>query len=191
MYRAEWLYTSAMYSSWTSGIWVQVWPQKQSQSTYFLIKNYLVGHRWKLSTHMLGGSGGMLPLIQQPPVWNFLTASLTHLNMEVGYIVSHAVNTYCCSLRSRKVSVPLSHPEVYIYHCYLVNGSMPLDRYSVHFFFEGSTTMLLPVTLCPQVMESGSPVGMVVGACIGTTLLYTMILLVSICALIYWNKKHR
>ena len=51
--------------------------------------------------------------------------------------------------------------------------------------------MVLPVTLCPQVMESGSPVGMVVGACIGTALLYTVVLLISICGLIYWNKRHR
>ena len=42
-----------------------------------------------------------------------------------------------------------------------------------------------------QVMGSGSPVSTVMGTFIATTLLYTMILLVSICALIYWNKKHR
>ena len=61
------------------------------------------------------------------------------------------------------------------------------------FFYLGSTctSTLLPVTQCPQVMETGSPVGAVVGACVGTALLYTMILLVSICALICWNKKHR
>ena len=27
--------TPAMYSSWTSSIWVEIWPQKQSQSTKF------------------------------------------------------------------------------------------------------------------------------------------------------------
>ena len=48
-----------------------------------------------------------------------------------------------------------------------------------------------PTAACPQVMGSGSPTGAVVGTFIGTTLLYTMILIVSICALIYWNKKHR
>ena len=37
-------------------------------------------------------------------------------------------------------------------------------------------------------MESGSPVGAVVGACIGTALFYTVILLVSICAIFLWNK---
>ena len=58
-------------------------------------------------------------------------------------------------------------------------------------FFLGSTSTLLPVTQCPQVMETGSLVDAVVGACVGTALLYTMILLVSICALICWNKRHR
>ena len=43
----------------------------------------------------------------------------------------------------------------------------------------------------PQVMGSVSPAGAVVGTFIATTLLYTVILLVSICALIYWNKRHR
>ena len=48
------------------------------------------------------------------------------------------------------------------------------------------------IAACPQVMGSaGSPTGAVVGTFIGTTLLYTVILIVSICALIYWNKKHR
>ena len=72
-----------------------------------------------------------------------------------------------------------------------------LDIYPVHsiclfvFFlliFLGSTPTSLPITQCPQVMETGSPVGAVVGACIGTALLYTVILLVSI---FLWNKKHR
>ena len=40
--------------------------------------------------------------------------------------------------------------------------------------------------ICPQV-ETGSLVGAVVGACIGTALLYTVILLVWI----FWNKRHR
>ena len=53
------------------------------------------------------------------------------------------------------------------------------------------TQILLALTACPQVMGPGSPTGAVVGTFIGTTLLYTMILIVSICALIYWNKKHR
>ena len=47
------------------------------------------------------------------------------------------------------------------------------------------------IAACPQVLGSGSPAGAVVGTFIGTTLLYTIILLVSICALIYWNKRHR
>ena len=48
-----------------------------------------------------------------------------------------------------------------------------------------------PTAACPQVTDSEHLVGAVVGTFIGTTLLYTMILIVSICALIYWNKKHR
>ena len=44
---------------------------------------------------------------------------------------------------------------------------------------------------CPQVIDSEYLAGAVVGTFIATTLLYTMILLVSICALIYWNKRHR
>ena len=40
--------------------------------------------------------------------------------------------------------------------------------------------------ICPQV-ETGSLVGAVVGACIGTALLYTVILVVWI----FWNKRHR
>ena len=43
----------------------------------------------------------------------------------------------------------------------------------------------------PQVLGSVSPASAVVGIFIGTTLLYTVILFVSICALIYWNKRHR
>ena len=48
-----------------------------------------------------------------------------------------------------------------------------------------------PTAACPQVMHSEYLAGAVVGTFIGTTLLYTVILLVSICALIYWNKRHR
>ena len=44
---------------------------------------------------------------------------------------------------------------------------------------------------CPQVMDSEYLVSAVVGTFIGTTLLYTVILLVSICALICWNKRHK
>jgi len=40
-------------------------------------------------------------------------------------------------------------------------------------------------------MGSTTIIGSVMGTFIGTTLLYTMILLVSICALVYWNKRHR
>ena len=47
------------------------------------------------------------------------------------------------------------------------------------------------IAACPQVLVSGSPAGAVVGTFIATTLLYTMILLVSIYVLIYWNKRHR
>ena len=39
----------------------------------------------------------------------------------------------------------------------------------------------------PQVIGTGSLVGAVVGTFIGTSLLYTVILLVWI----YWNKRHR
>ena len=40
--------------------------------------------------------------------------------------------------------------------------------------------------VCPQV-GTGSLVGAVVGACISTALLYTVILLVWV----FWNKRHR
>ena len=43
-----------------------------------------------------------------------------------------------------------------------------------------------PTVVCPQV-ESGSLVGAVVGACIGTALLYTVIILVCV----LWNRRHR
>ena len=44
-----------------------------------------------------------------------------------------------------------------------------------------------PPVVCPQVLGTGSLVGAVIGACIGTALLYTLILLVWI----FWNKRHR
>ena len=53
------------------------------------------------------------------------------------------------------------------------------------------SVIVTPTVACPQVMDSEYLVSTVVGTFIGTTLLYTMILIVSICALIYWNKKHR
>ena len=43
-----------------------------------------------------------------------------------------------------------------------------------------------PNVVCPQV-GTGSLVGAVVGPCIGTALLYTVILLVWV----LWNKRHR
>ena len=55
----------------------------------------------------------------------------------------------------------------------------------------GKIVNVTPTVACPQVTDSEYLVGAVVGTFIGTTLLYTMILIVSICALIYWNKKHR
>jgi len=42
-----------------------------------------------------------------------------------------------------------------------------------------------------QALESGSLAGAVVGACIGTALLYTVVLLVVKFALALWNKRHR
>ena len=45
--------------------------------------------------------------------------------------------------------------------------------------------------LAAQALESGSLAGAVVGACIGTALLYTMVLLVVKFALVLWNKRHR
>ena len=44
-----------------------------------------------------------------------------------------------------------------------------------------------PTVVCPQVIGIGTLVGAVVGACIGTALLYTVILLVWV----FWNKRHR
>ena len=41
--------------------------------------------------------------------------------------------------------------------------------------------------VCPQVIVTGSLVGAVIGTFIGTSLLYTVILLVWI----LWNKRHR
>ena len=44
-----------------------------------------------------------------------------------------------------------------------------------------------PTVDSPQVIGTGSLVGAVVGACIGTALLHTVILLVWV----LWNKRHR
>ena len=44
-----------------------------------------------------------------------------------------------------------------------------------------------PTVVCSQVVGTRSLVGAVVGACIGTALLYTVILLVWV----LWNKRHR
>ena len=55
----------------------------------------------------------------------------------------------------------------------------------------GKSVNVTPTVACPQVTDSEYLVSSVVGTFIGTTLLYTVILIVSICALIYWNKKHR
>ena len=53
------------------------------------------------------------------------------------------------------------------------------------------SVIVTPTAAYPQVTDSEYLVSAVVGTLIGTTLLYTVILIVSICALIYWNKKHR
>ena len=53
------------------------------------------------------------------------------------------------------------------------------------------TQTSFPTAACPQVMDSEYLASAVVGTFISTTLLYTVILLVSICVLIYWNKRHR
>ena len=45
--------------------------------------------------------------------------------------------------------------------------------------------------LAAQAVESASLAGAVVGACIGTALLYTVVLLVVIFVLVHWNKSHR
>ena len=44
-----------------------------------------------------------------------------------------------------------------------------------------------PTVVCPQVIGTGSLVGAVVGACISTALLYTVIVLVWV----FWNKRLR
>jgi len=45
--------------------------------------------------------------------------------------------------------------------------------------------------LAAQGLESGTLAGAVVGACIGTALLYTVVLLVVKFAMALWNKRHR
>ena len=50
-----------------------------------------------------------------------------------------------------------------------------------------SNTAPPPTVVCPQVVGTGSLVGAVLGACIGTALLYTVILLVWV----LWNKRHK
>ena len=57
--------------------------------------------------------------------------------------------------------------------------------------FVVDTNVTASILLYSLVMESRSLVGAVVGACIGTALLYTVILLVSIGAVLLWNKRHR
>ena len=52
-----------------------------------------------------------------------------------------------------------------------------------------SKQTLLP--LAAQALGCGSLVGAVVGACIGTALFYTVVLLVVKFALFLWNKRHR
>ena len=59
-----------------------------------------------------------------------------------------------------------------------------------HVYYEDQLCVLL-LAASPQVMGSGFIIGVVVGACIGTALLYTVILLLFICAVILWNKRHR
>ena len=56
-----------------------------------------------------------------------------------------------------------------------------------------SWLLVYPTPLPPaaQAPGSGSLAGAVVGACIGTALLYTVVLLVVIFALLLWNKRHR
>ena len=49
-------------------------------------------------------------------------------------------------------------------------------------------TSLPPAAQAPG---SGSLAGVVVGACIGTALLYTVVLLVVIFALVLWSRRHR
>ena len=55
------------------------------------------------------------------------------------------------------------------------------------FYTAPQPTASPPTVDSPQVIGTGSLVGAVVGACIGTALLYTVILLVWI----LWNKRHR
>ena len=52
-----------------------------------------------------------------------------------------------------------------------------------------SKQTLLP--LAAQALGYGSLAGAVVGACIGTALLYTVVLLVVIFAVVLWSKRHR
>ena len=56
-----------------------------------------------------------------------------------------------------------------------------------HMIAFSSHTAPPPTVVCPQVIGIGTLVGVVVGACIGTALLYTVILLVWV----FWNKRHR
>ena len=67
---------------------------------------------------------------------------------------------------------------------YYVNDS----RRSINFMY---TCKLFSLTLSPQGIGSGYPIGAFVGICVGITLFYTVVLLVLICALILWNKRHR
>ena len=65
-----------------------------------------------------------------------------------------------------------------------MSGSLAGPNLPITFPFPTAST---PTVVCPQVIGTGSLVGAVVGACIGTALLYTVILLVWI----LWNKRHR
>ena len=64
-------------------------------------------------------------------------------------------------------------------------GSVSLVGHILYIAFLSNTTPP-STTVRPQV-GTGSLVGVVVGTCIGTALLYTVILLVWV----LWNKRHR
>ena len=66
-------------------------------------------------------------------------------------------------------------------------GSVSLVHITFSFYTAPQPTAPPPTVVCPQVIGTGSLVGAVVGACIGTALLYTVIVLVWV----FWNKRHR
>ena len=94
---------------------------------------------------------------------------------------------------SQKLSVKKEHDKLYMDVVMVTLGETHiLERGG------GAITLSLllsqtsfPTAACPQVMDSEYLASAVVGTFISTTLLYTMILLVSICVLIFWNKRHR